>query len=120
MPQICIEYSGKFGADFRPRSLAAAVHAHLADIARAELKSCKTRLVEQETFIGDGSSQNAMVHVDIRLMPGRSDEQKQWLGKAVLASLEEAVGPQSELDLQLTVEVRELEAANYHKRHFEA
>ena len=119
MPQISIEYSGNAGAIFEPESFASRVHEHVVSIAKAELRSCKTRLIEHRTVIGDGSHRNAMIHVDIRLLRGRSDEQKQRLGKAVPATLEEMVPP-GDVDLQLTVEVRELDSGNYHKRHFAA
>ena len=119
MPQITIEYSGNIGTGFDAPAFAATVHALLVEHADAALFNCKTRLIEHQRFlIGDGSPANAMIHVDLRILPGRSDAQKRALGEAVIAELEKAVETKG-LDLQLTTEVRELDAANYHKRRVE-
>lgn len=117
MPQISIEYSANLDAAFDPRQFAARVHEALVEHAAAELLNCKTRLVRLgDHLIGDGAGERAMVHVDLRILPGRDPEQKRRLGETVLARLEEAVAGARDLDAQLTVEVRELDGANYHKR----
>ena len=119
MPQISIEYSDNIGSRFDARALAGAVHRLLVEHADAQLPNCKTRLIEQRTFIGDGSAASGMVHIDLRILPGRTEEQKRRLGEAAIAALEEAAGAVELPDLQLTVEVRELDGSNYHKRRIE-
>ena len=57
-----------------------------------------------------------MIHVDIRILSGRPDAQKRRLGEAVMSALESAVRKLPQLKLQLTVEVRDLDRDNYHKR----
>ncbi len=117
MPQISIEYSANLGAAFDAPRFAAAVHQAVVEHAAAELANCKSRLIELTDFLmGDGASERAMVHVDLRILPGRDAEQKSRLGEAVIHLLAEAVGEASGFDLQLTVEVRELDGENYHKR----
>jgi 5-carboxymethyl-2-hydroxymuconate isomerase len=116
MPQVSIEHSDNLGSAFDAAGFARAVHGLLVAHADAELANCKTRLVEHKVVIGDGKPSNAMVHVDLRVLPGRSDAQKRQLGSEVLAALEKAMSALSGFDLQLTVEVRELDGANYHKK----
>jgi len=116
MPQIRIEYSGNIGSGFDARGFAGRVHQLVAATVDTELGNCKTRLVELSDYlIGDGSHDHAMIHVDLRILSGRPQSQKEQLGQSVLAALEEAVS-KSHLRLQLTVEVRELDRENYHKR----
>ena len=120
MPQISIEYTANIGSGFDAQGFARTVHDLLVEHADASLANCKTRLVEHERFlIGDGSPRNAMIHLDLRILPGRSDEQKRRLGEAAIAALEAATADAADLDLQLTVEVRELDGSNYHKRRIE-
>jgi 5-carboxymethyl-2-hydroxymuconate isomerase len=115
MPQIRIEYSGNIGSSFDARDFARQVHELVAATVDTELGNCKTRLVELSDFlIGDGSDNQAMIHVDVRILSGRTQPQKEQLGQAVLAALEQAIH-KSHLWLQLTVEVRELDRDNYHK-----
>jgi 5-carboxymethyl-2-hydroxymuconate isomerase len=115
MPQVSIEYSANLAAAFDPRAFAMRVHEHLVATVDTDLESCKTRLIQQDAIIGDGSPSNAMVHVDLRILSGRTPEQKTQLGKTVFASLQNAVKKPDGADLQLTVEVRELDRGNYHK-----
>jgi 5-carboxymethyl-2-hydroxymuconate isomerase len=92
------------------------VHDALVEHAEAELLNCTTRLSALPRYlIGDGADERAMVHADLRILPGRSEEQKRALGEAVLAALEVAVSGASGFDVQLTVEVREL-GTHYLKR----
>lgn len=116
MPQVRIEYSGNLGTAFSARRFAGQIHEHLAAIALAEPASCKTRLVElTDVIIGDGSDRNGMIHVDLRILSGRTDQQKRQLGEAVMRSLREAVQKPDGVDLQLTVEVRDMARDHYHK-----
>ena len=117
MPQISIEYSSNLRGAFDARGFALRVHALIVAAVDTQLANCKTRLIElSDAVIGDGSPDNAMVHVDLRILSGRSEEQKQQLGQAAMAALEEAVRETDGLKLQLTLQVRELDRANYHKK----
>ncbi|OKH86575.1 5-carboxymethyl-2-hydroxymuconate Delta-isomerase [Thalassospira sp. TSL5-1] len=117
MPQIEIEYSADLPvADALP-DLALAIHRALAPIADTEIANFKTRLSPLSgLLIGDGTAQNAMVHVDVRLLSGRTDAVKQAVGQKVqellLAHLKDRVGGFS---VQFTTEIHDLDRANYHK-----
>jgi len=116
VPQITVEWSGNFAA-FDAGTFARHIHLRLGEHADAALANCKTRLVRHDAFlVSDGDPAGAFIHVDLRILPGRSAQQKQSLGAAVLTDLEQAVAHAAGFDLQLTVEVRELDGDNYHKR----
>ncbi|HEX8194220.1 MAG TPA: hypothetical protein VF552_15100 [Allosphingosinicella sp.] len=117
MPQIAVEYSGNLGAAFDAESLADRIHGIVAATIDTPLGNCKTRLIELQRYvIGDGGAREAMVHVDLRILSGRGEAEKKRLGEAVLAAAAEAIGEPEGLRVQLTVEVRELDRENYHKR----
>ncbi|HEX8256390.1 MAG TPA: hypothetical protein VF589_02045 [Allosphingosinicella sp.] len=117
MPQISIEYSANIAATFDARRFTGEAHKLLVAMVETELASCKTRLIElRDVVIGDGSDANAMVHVDLRILSGRTPAQKRQLGEAVMAALAAAVARPEGLDLQLTVEVRDLDRDHYHKQ----
>ncbi|MDG4718903.1 MULTISPECIES: 5-carboxymethyl-2-hydroxymuconate Delta-isomerase [Thalassospira] len=117
MPQLEIEYSAKLPiADELPK-LAVDLHYVVAREADAELESFKTRISPLENVvIADGNDSHAMVHLDIRLLSGRSTQMKFATGEAALAvlrdRLEWLVGDYA---VQFTVEVHDLDRANYHK-----
>ncbi len=116
MPQVNIEYSANAASQLDLQAIARGVHQRLMEHAGATLAACKTRLTRLDAFlIGDGDPRNAMVHVDLRILPGRTDAQKLALGQSVSTLLQEAAAEVTGLQLQLTVEVRELDGPNYHK-----
>ena len=117
MPQIEIEYSARLPIEDAQRDLALALHHALAPIADTEVASFKTRLSRLDHLvIGDGNPQNAMVHVDVRLLSGRTDAVQQAVGQKVqellLTHLKDRVG---DFSVQFTTEVHDLDRGNYHK-----
>ena len=116
MPQITVEYSQALAETFDRRAFAAELHPLAAELIGSKLASFKTRFYAiEEAFIGDGAAHHAMVHVDFRLLSGRHAETKQALGRAVLDLAERFVRPVAGLDIQVTVEVRDLDRPHYHK-----
>lgn len=116
MPQITVEFSQVAAAAFDGRAFALALHQMAAPLIDSALNSFKTRLCAIENgVIGDGDHCHAMVHVDFRLLSGRPPELKRQLGEAVLALARSHVKPTPGLDIQVTVEVRDLDRPHYHK-----
>ena len=121
MPQVSIEYSSNVAQHLDARGLALAIHRELTPIIDTDPETWKTRLIElHDTIIGDGSPDNATIHVDLRILSGRSAEQTQQAGRTALALASEALSVPERLKLQLTVEVRDLDADNYHKKQSDA
>ncbi len=117
MPQITIDYSGNLGSGFDPRELARRIHEDAVTIIDTELVSCKTRIREITNFvIGNGGPNQAMIHVELGILHGRTDQQKRQLADAVLDAAGEFIEKSAHMDLQLTVEVRNLDREHYYTR----
>jgi len=117
MPQLEIEYSAQLPIKDELSKLAVDLHYVIAREADADLEYFKTRITALENVvIGDGDPKNAMVHLDIRLLSGRSNAVKFATGEAALAALIDRldwlVGGHK---VQFTVEVHDLDRANYFK-----
>ncbi|WP_339858683.1 5-carboxymethyl-2-hydroxymuconate isomerase [Thalassospira alkalitolerans] len=117
MPQIEIEYSANLPIVEQLRALAISLHREIAVVADAEPASFKTRLSPLENVvIADGGPHHGMVHLDVRLLSGRSDDVKYEVGRIALETLrvhlENLVGDYA---VQFSVEVHDLDRANYHK-----
>lgn len=116
MPQITVEYSQALAETFDRRAFAMALHPMAAEMIGSDLASFKTRFhALAETVIGDGDAAHAMVHVDFRLLSGRQAELKRQLGEAVLDLARSYVHRAEGLDIQVTVEIRDLDRPHYHK-----
>ncbi|GHG16524.1 5-carboxymethyl-2-hydroxymuconate Delta-isomerase [Streptomyces filamentosus] len=104
MPQITVDYS----APLDRRGFALALHPLVAEATGAPLSACATRFREvEETVVGDGATERAVVHVDIVVRFGRTDDDKRRLSKAVLALLPRHLKTAERA--RLSVEVRDFE-----------
>lgn len=116
MPHTILEYSSDLDPlpDFR--QLFAEVHAILDDVAGARIANAKSRAIPVEAYVGDGDARRAFVHLEIRLMEGRSTEVKAEVASTCLEVLVAAFDDASmHRDLQTTVHVTDLERATYAK-----
>ncbi|MEU7298019.1 isomerase [Streptomyces exfoliatus] len=110
MPQITVDYS----APLDRRGFALALHPLVVETVDTTIDACKTRFREiEELVVGDGSTDDVIVHVEIALLFGRTDEVKARLSKAVLDLLPTYL--KATEGVRLSVEVRDLESS-YRKR----
>ncbi|WP_030314239.1 5-carboxymethyl-2-hydroxymuconate Delta-isomerase [Streptomyces flavochromogenes] len=110
MPQITVDHS----VPLDRRGFALALHPLVVEAVDTRLDACKTRFREvQEAVVGDGSADDVIVHVEIALLSGRTDEVKARLSRAVLDLLPRFV--EAKEDVRLSVEIRDLESS-YRKR----
>ncbi|MEV6245092.1 isomerase [Streptomyces sp. NPDC051742] len=110
MPQITVDYS----APLDRRGFALALHPLVAETVDTTVDACKTRFREiEELVVADGAADDVIVHVEIALLFGRTDDVKARLSKAVLALLPEYL--KATEGVRLSVEVRDLESS-YRKR----
>lgn len=117
MPQIRLEYcdSVKYQGDIK--ELILSVHNAVHEIADIDLNACKSRVVKLDNFfVGEALPGSAFVHLDIALLDGRPLEIRDKIGKACHKLLEEKFYPSNtNLKLQVTVEVREMLRSGYYK-----
>jgi 5-carboxymethyl-2-hydroxymuconate isomerase len=114
MPHLHLEYSSNLPDRVASRDLMRAFHAVLADHG-VSVGNCKSRAEERRVFlVGDGSPEESFVHLDVRLLEGRTPETKRSIGDALLAILVDAY-QQARPNPQITVEVRDIERAGYFK-----
>ncbi|WP_338695885.1 isomerase [Streptomyces sp. Q6] len=110
MPQITVDHSASLDDRLDRAGLAGAVHQACVDEVAARIPACKTRFRRvEETVVGDGSADEAVVHVEIALLAGRTEEARTALTEAVLALLPAHIKEPG--GVHLSVEVRNLEPA---------
>jgi 5-carboxymethyl-2-hydroxymuconate isomerase len=117
MPHLTLEYSANVPP---PDDLAAMLHnlhQALHSIGGIRIENCKSRVrVAQEFHIANGEEDGAFLHLDIRFMEGRPTSVKQTIGEEILLILKREFSEAMEtLDLQITVEIRDISADCYFK-----
>ena len=117
MPHIILEYSENvpeiaFGEGFFND-----MHELLISTGPFNLADIKSRAYCSDRYcIGDGSVQNAFIHLTIRILEGRDVSVRSSLSKVVHTFILERVGESLEdLACSVTVEILELNGATYTK-----
>ncbi|NEC69791.1 5-carboxymethyl-2-hydroxymuconate Delta-isomerase [Streptomyces sp. SID9727] len=110
MPQITVDYSAELAEAFDRPAFALALHPVVAATVDTKIAACKTRFRRaEETVVADAPAGDALVHVDISLLPGRTPETKARLTEAVLALLTAHLGSINSTALHLSAEARDLD-----------
>jgi 5-carboxymethyl-2-hydroxymuconate isomerase len=111
MPHVIVEYSVNIEAEITPQRLVDEIHQAALASGIAEPVAVRTRLKRREHFrVGDGSPQNAFVHIDIRARKGRSLEQKKHAVQVIYDQANKTLEPVFQArPLALTVEIHEID-----------
>ncbi|MFF1460746.1 5-carboxymethyl-2-hydroxymuconate Delta-isomerase [Streptomyces sp. NPDC058330] len=116
MPQITVDYSAELDDSFDRRGFALALHPLVAETVSTKIAACKTRFRRAEdSIVGDAPAGDAIVHVSIALLAGRTPEIKSRLTADVLELLADHLGPADGLTAHTSAEIRDLDPS-YTKR----
>ena len=116
MPQITVDYSAELDDAFDRRGFAQALHPLVAETVTTKIAACKTRFRRvDESVVADAVTGDAILHISIGLLPGRSDEIKAQLTESVLELLTAHIKPADGLTVHASAETRDLDPS-YRKR----
>lgn len=123
MPQITVDYSPRLGETLDRRALATELHALVVE-GSGSRGTCKTffRAATETYVVGSEHEDVPVVHVEVALLPGRSERTMTRLSQRILALLLEHVGAGAGDDVVCSVEVRPLAAYSLYptRREFSA
>ena len=111
MPQLILEYSSNIIETNNLIDLLKNINKFLSESLPTELSSCKSRAIEYAVYcIGDGSLHNAFVHVNLKVMSGRSLDKLTDVGNGTMNILKKYFHESArQLNLQITLEIDELQ-----------
>ena len=111
MPHVIVEYSANIEAELLPEDLVDDIHRAALASGIAEPVAVRTRLKRREHFrVGDGSPENAFVHIDIRARKGRALEQKKHAVQTIYDQANKTLDAVFKArPLALTVEIHEID-----------
>ncbi|MCY3413961.1 MAG: DUF1904 family protein [Candidatus Heimdallarchaeota archaeon] len=83
MPQIRIEVTDSVQIDDIDE-LMLSINQIVSDLAKTAIENCKSRFIWLNKYkIGDGTSNQNFIHIEITLYEGRSDEAKSEIAEAI-------------------------------------
>ena len=111
MPHLTLELSDNVLEKHNLPELFTECHSMLVDILPTEIANCKSRSIVANThYVGNGNKNNAFIHLNLKIMPGRSLETRNRAGNSLMAALKAHFsGSIQALNLQITIEIMELE-----------
>ncbi|MGY4921370.1 5-carboxymethyl-2-hydroxymuconate Delta-isomerase [Streptomyces sp. 900105755] len=113
MPQITVDYTAVLTDEdvFDTDGFARALHETVVEIAAAKPEACKTMFRDGYSAYGYNTmdQSDALVHVTVALLAGRTEETKAKLTEAVLELIRSHVTPTDGITLHASAEVRDLD-----------
>ncbi|MET8546683.1 isomerase [Kitasatospora sp. NPDC004799] len=116
MPQILVDHSAEL--DFDRAALAAEVHQAITEAIDTTVADCKTLFRPAGGYhVGDGASGEALVLVEVKILAGRSTEQRADLTARVLAAVRARIGRPAAVAVQVTELDRDTYRIVHHSGH---
>lgn len=111
MPHIILEYSQSFKPTVQTKKVKDELFKTLVANSDFEAKSIKYRTLSYEDFQGE---ENDFIHLTVRLLSGRTPEQKKKISQRAGACMESLLGTHKG-SLSITVDIQEMERGSYFK-----
>ncbi|WP_274917882.1 5-carboxymethyl-2-hydroxymuconate Delta-isomerase [Streptomyces sp. WZ-12] len=113
MPQIIVDYDASLREFLDRRRFARELHALAAKtVDGITVESCKTRFrCVDDAVIAHDEPQQALIHLDFAILPGRTAEAKATLGEVTLDLVRHHTASATGLTVHASVEVRDLDSA---------
>jgi 5-carboxymethyl-2-hydroxymuconate isomerase len=111
MPHIVVEYSANLEEELDIRALLQKIHAAVLASGVFKVGAVRTRAERREVYlIADGDPDNAFIHIEIRMAPGRDATERKSVAQGVLDTIAaETRDVFARAGLGLSVEVREID-----------
>ena len=119
MPQIFLEYTANI-RDINFKKLLAEVHSILSQRLPTNIESCKSRIIKHNDYlIGDGNQNNALVNIDIAVLPGRTEELLRSVAIEIKELLESSLKVEKNIGLvlQVCVSIKDVPSIYYKGSH---
>ncbi len=117
MPHLTLEYSNNVETTVDQSVLFSQLHRILSDVAGIPEDNCKSRSYQADSFrVGSGAPENGFVHLDIRLLDGRTMDIKRQIGRESLRALKAWFrSDETDGNIQITVDVDDIVRETYAK-----
>ena len=112
MPHIVVEYTDSLSVDI-PKLLTV-LHNDLATRETVDIHAIKTRAIPVKyTIVGDGQEPDRMIHITLRLLPGRPDELKCEMSQGLAKAAYDAANHDDRI--KITAEIVDMHGPSYIK-----
>ena len=116
MPSIHFEYTNNLRISGKIKSLLKEIHHILVDVVKTDLQTCRSLITPYSDYVvGNGDDSNAFMQLSIKMLPGRSDEIKNKLGKILFSKLQHTFHDELEnLNTEIRVYLQDVDIKHYY------
>ncbi|CAM2800996.1 5-carboxymethyl-2-hydroxymuconate Delta-isomerase [Legionella worsleiensis] len=114
MPHIIFECSDEIKSKLSFESIFLELHSILSDFLPTQMSSCKSRVIPYKQYLVGNTPNNLFIHVTIKILPGRTADVKNMVGKKILQFLEKIVNDVALDGVSISIEIADL-TDNYYK-----
>lgn len=116
MPVINFDYTDNLNIKNKVKEFLPEIHLTLVELIQTSLYSCRSTTQEHHDYlIGNGDEKNAFIQLSIRILPGRTSEQKSVLGKTLLKKLKHFFSQEiNDFNIQCRVYLTETDQPQYY------
>ncbi|STX29688.1 5-carboxymethyl-2-hydroxymuconate Delta-isomerase [Legionella beliardensis] len=109
MPHLILECSDNIDIKAAVMPFFAQAHSLLERLLPTQLSSCKSRFICHNMFyLGSGQVNNAFVHLTLKILAGRSDATKEYVGRELLSLMKKLFQQDNRaLNLEFSIEIIE-------------
>ena len=113
MPHIVVEYTETLSSKVDIPKLLSDLHDDLAGRESVDVHAIKTRAIPvQYVIVGDGKEPDKMIHITLRLLPGRNDDLKKEMAQGLHKV---AMKDRHDDRISISVEIVDMHAESYTK-----
>ncbi len=116
MPIINFEYTNNLKIDSKIKLFLLETHDILVQEIKTDLRTCRSSITKiYDYIIGDGDSNNAYIILRIQMLPGRTDDIKNHVGKILLEKIHNDFSEEiKKHDTQVRVYLTETDIKHYY------
>lgn len=116
MPHIIVEHSVRLFDEVTRAALLQALHARVAAEPSVDIRAIKTRSVPlEDVIVGDEAMDDQMIHITVKLLPGRSIEIRKGISQDCLAIARDFLARSGKEGVSVSCEIAEMVAETYSK-----
>jgi len=116
MPVVNFDYTSNLNIKNKVKEFLPEVHSTLVKLIQTDLHACRSTIQEhQDYLVGNGDANNGFMQMSIRILPGRTDEQKSILGNNLLKKLKDIFSQEiNNFNVQCRVYITEVDKPQYY------
>ncbi|HAT1597819.1 TPA: hypothetical protein I8Y58_003102 [Legionella pneumophila] len=108
MPHLIFECSEEIKLKLSFESIFLELHSILSDFLPTQISSCKSRVLPYREYLVGETANNLFIHVTIKILPGRTADVKDMVGKKILKFLEKIVNDLYLNSVSISIEIVDL------------